>query len=872
MDPFLRLFRATRVSRFMGRTRGASLIGYLLAIGLIAAAAIVSVSLTGTGVERLLTRTSNGLSEAEAGRGGDAPGNSAPVWVTDATLPMGTVGQSYSTSVLATDPDGDPVSYQVTSGALPGGLSLSDSTIHGTPTTGGVHAFTVTAKDSRNAVASRAFTIDINTPPVLTSTAIPSAAPNTPYSHQLEAFDADNDDLTFSATGLPDGFTLQANGELVGESDTTPMHQVTVTVIDAHGASDVRSFDFIVNTPPEWQTPAGELTTVANVGVAYSVAVEADDTDTPIVYDIVSGALPQGLALNTDGTITGEPEVAGEVGTFTVRATDAAGAVSLRTFAIRVNTNPVWDTPEGRLPLARKNVAWSFEFEAHDAESANLTYTMLDPLPAGITQHEFQSNRLQGTPTQGGVYELDVRVSDGKGGSADRRFEIFVNTPPAWVSEGEVGPIQAPGQPIETVQLQATDPDVPAEQTLTFTKLDGPEWISVSSSGEVTGTPAGSGVHNFTVRVSDGVESVDRTLAIRVNTPPTIQIAEDDLPTFAVGASYNEFTFAAAGTDPDTAAGQELTWSVTSGSLPAGLSLDPETGKFIGAAEEAGGPYTVTITVNDGFATDSRTYTFSVVGGCSFDETVIGFETADKTFTVPESCTHILVKVWGAGGGSSSRTGTGGTAFGGGGAFVSAVVPVTPGSTLIALVGQGGASAPQMGAIGFGGAGGRGFNRGGGGGGLSGLFTSTPSPDAWDNVVIVAGGGGGASFQAGSVSGPGRSSNGVPPGLSSDDSGFGMTGGNGAELGVSSGNGGGGGGGGYTGGRGGNHGNSTAPWGGLGGSSYVPATASAVVREDGSGANPGGMSDEHYVAGIGVASGTKDVRGGNGLIVILPPP
>jgi Putative Ig domain len=60
-------------------------------------------------------------------------------------LPNGSAGVAYSETLTAPDCATQPLSWQVTSGALPPGLVLDESTglISGTPTTGGVYSFSV---------------------------------------------------------------------------------------------------------------------------------------------------------------------------------------------------------------------------------------------------------------------------------------------------------------------------------------------------------------------------------------------------------------------------------------------------------------------------------------------------------------------------------------------------------------------------------------------------------------------------------------------------------------------------------------------------------------------------------------------------------
>jgi hypothetical protein len=65
-----------------------------------------------------------------------------------ATLPPATVGMAYSQMIAASGGTG-PYTYAVSAGTLPAGLTLSSAgALSGTPTTGGMFSFTVTATDS----------------------------------------------------------------------------------------------------------------------------------------------------------------------------------------------------------------------------------------------------------------------------------------------------------------------------------------------------------------------------------------------------------------------------------------------------------------------------------------------------------------------------------------------------------------------------------------------------------------------------------------------------------------------------------------------------------------------------------------------------
>ena len=88
--------------------------------------------------------------------------SSIPTWVTSAgALTNGITNSAYTNTLSATG-DGS-ITYSVTSGSLPTGLSLNSNTgvISGTLTVAGTSNFTVTATDSQNQTSSRAFSIDV---------------------------------------------------------------------------------------------------------------------------------------------------------------------------------------------------------------------------------------------------------------------------------------------------------------------------------------------------------------------------------------------------------------------------------------------------------------------------------------------------------------------------------------------------------------------------------------------------------------------------------------------------------------------------------------------------------------------------------------
>ena len=127
--------------------------------------------------------------------------------ITTTTLPNGTVGTSYSQTLTATGTA--PITWSITDGSLPTGLTLNESTgeISGTPTTAGTSTFTVTATNtvgSDNSVAtdSKELSITINEPATVSVTGV------TLSQTKLSLTEGDTAQLT--ATVKPDNATNKA--------------------------------------------------------------------------------------------------------------------------------------------------------------------------------------------------------------------------------------------------------------------------------------------------------------------------------------------------------------------------------------------------------------------------------------------------------------------------------------------------------------------------------------------------------------------------------------------------------------------------------------------------------------------------------------
>ncbi|GAB4518194.1 MAG: hypothetical protein OHK0046_25630 [Anaerolineae bacterium] len=250
--------------------------------------------------------------------------NSAPA-LTNPGNQSTTIGTPVSLQIAVSDPDGDTVT--LSSSGLPAGLSMSTSgLITGAPTTAGTTNVTITATDDGAPVRTStvAFTWTVTTdgsttnqPPQITSllTDRTNAVGET-ISLLIAAADPDGDALSFAATGLPTGLSINATGLVSGNPTTPGTFNVTITVTDegTPAEADSEAFNWTIvdslpeNTPPQFNpAPAhqGHL-----IGSTISLQIQAEDADNDSLIYGASG-LPGGLTLNANtglisGTLTDE--------------------------------------------------------------------------------------------------------------------------------------------------------------------------------------------------------------------------------------------------------------------------------------------------------------------------------------------------------------------------------------------------------------------------------------------------------------------------------------------------------------------------------------------------------------------------------------
>lgn len=252
------------------------------------------------------------------------------------------------------------------------------------------------------------------------------------------------------------------------------------------------------------------------------------------------------------------------------------------------------------LPAAEVSDPYSHVLAATGGTSPYVWSIQSGTLPAGLSLNS-ATGQISGTPTTQGIANVTVQVTDADLDTATRVLSVVVH-PAVSVSTslpgGQVGSAYT-GTLASTGGVGAFAWDISAGSLPAGLVLN-------SSTGVISGTPTTAAVSAFTARVTDAL-GVQATQALSITVVPasTLQVTTATLGGGSVGAAYSQALSASGGSAP-------YTWSIASGGLAPGLTLNTSTGALTGAPTMAG-EYTFTAMVTDSAsATASRSYTIAV--------------------------------------------------------------------------------------------------------------------------------------------------------------------------------------------------------------------------------------------------------------------
>ncbi len=543
-------------------------------------------------------------------------GDSHTVTVT-ATDNSGTTATGYTGTVTVTTSDSQAViqaAHTLTNGtgtftatfktvgtqsitATDGGITGNQTGIQVTPAA--ANAITVTVGNNQHATVGTAFTTNLQTTVV---DAYSNPVPNVTVTFTAPGSGASG---TFAApgSGITASVTTNASGIATAPTLTANFVAGSVTVTaSVAGVATPASFS-LTNDAPTITLSAISPST-ATVGVAFpnqTLTAAGTGSTAPYTFAVTVGALPAGLTLDTTGLLHGTPTAGGSF-PFTVTATDSHLFTGTQAYTLTVAPATIVLAPM-TLPLPVYNVAYSQTITATGGTSP-YAFTTTGPLPAGLIFDT--TGLLHGTPTSVGPFSFTVTATDSSTGTGapytgSQAYTGTVATPTITLA-----PTTLPGGAAEHAYSQQLSASGGAGAYTFATTGPLPTGITLDPTGLVHGTPTVAGSFPFDVTATDahaltGVQHYTLLIAA-----PTLTLAPTSLPGGVKAVAYAPQTLTVSGGITPYA------FTVTTGALPAGLTLNPTTGVLSGTPTAIGSTtFTVTATDPNGF-TGSQAYTLTI--------------------------------------------------------------------------------------------------------------------------------------------------------------------------------------------------------------------------------------------------------------------
>lgn len=511
------------------------------------------------------------------------------LWLDTGNPPGATYGVPYSHNMRLLG-GSNAFTHTMLTGALPLGLTLNSSgtstlTITGTPLETGGFSFRPQFSDG-SILYSRPLSIFVSNPG---TTIQINDGPDLGYftegssiNRQLNACCLPTYLWTLVGGSLPAGVSLSSSGLLSGipGAGTTGAYPLLVRVEDPTNAPNFATKQLTLNITN--LTLASTLLPNGSVGAGYTQTIPVSG-GTGLTFALEPYQyLPPGLALSTDGTISGTPTARGRF-IFTVRTVAGSGAVLVRTYTLNVyaaGENPPVDLSFGP-NLGSQNMgsgAWQFGPSGFNISGGTPPYTLSFVPGSELANFRLQNGppfptffqttalgALFGVHTAPGVYSVGVRVTDSLGQTIDR-FGSFS------VSDGTLLSSQTPPRPTQgTFYSFPLMPYGAAGYSFSATGMPG--GLSVNASGEITGTPTGSGGFQPIITVTDLSTLRTSSFTYTLNVNPFAITSGPVLPAGTVSSPYSH-TLTAPG------CGAPCTWSIVGQSLPGGFSLNGSTGEI----------------------------------------------------------------------------------------------------------------------------------------------------------------------------------------------------------------------------------------------------------------------------------------------------
>ena len=473
-------------------------------------------------------------------------------------------------TMAATSNVGKAITF--TSNTLPANLTLSGTTISGTPTTVGNTTVLITGTaNTTNKTATKVVNFVVN-PDTVTWSLPANNSVTTTYEYAaisnvtMAATSAAARTITYTSNTLPANLTL--SGTTISGTPTTVGNTAVLITGTANATNKYASqvINFVVQQDAvTWSLPANNSVTTTYEYAAISNVTMAATSAAGRAVAFSSNTLPANLTLSGT-TISGTPTTVGNTVVLITGTANTTNRTATEVINFVVQQDAVsWSSP------ANNSTTTTYEYAAisnvtmaaTSAAGRTVTYTS-NTLPANLT---LSGTTISGTPTTPGN---TVVLITGTANTTNRTATEVINfvvqqDAVTWSSPANNSTTTAYEYvAISNVTMSATSA---AGRTVTYTSNTLPANVTLSGT-TISGTPTTVG--NTVVLITGTANTTNRTATEVINF-----VVQQDVVTWSTAnnSTTNLTTSSAASVDllATSAAGKSITY--TANSLPTGLTI-----------------------------------------------------------------------------------------------------------------------------------------------------------------------------------------------------------------------------------------------------------------------------------------------------------
>ncbi|WP_101757446.1 putative Ig domain-containing protein [Oceanicoccus sp. KOV_DT_Chl] len=343
-------------------------------------------------------------------------------------------GQFYTYQLIATDEDGDLLTYTLDS--APTAMSIGSTGLISWQSSldeVGDKTIVVSVLDGRGGYAQQSYSLSVyaETGPVFTSKPSNVAIIGSVYQYLINAVDLENDPVCYSLVSNTEGVSLDGNAlTWVPASEQLGVQAISVEATDGK-LSTIQNFSVLVTVD---QAPLiiSDAPLTALVDQLYSYQIQAFDPEGGSLNYQLLGA-PGTMTLADSGLIEWQP-AAVELGRhlISLRISDAQGSSTVYEFAIFViedEFSPV--ITSDAITSTKTEEGYSYQLTVTDPQGDTINYQLVTA-PDSMTIDDVGLVSWSPTVENIGVHSVEIEVSDSDGNSDQQFYQLVVTAPGPW--------------------------------------------------------------------------------------------------------------------------------------------------------------------------------------------------------------------------------------------------------------------------------------------------------------------------------------------------------------------------------------------------------------------------------------------------------